>query len=189
MRRPFFIDDLFLTGIVVQQVLRQTNYPNYSNYLNDSNDYSSSDTDFSATSALPVKRRQPLQRSDSPAFAGKRPAARRPHHLAAAPSDAHPNNKSDFQVLDWSELYNYRWPQFIKALAQPDNSFNSVFFINDLDRMPNRRELVEIAWKKIKNYYLYTWCVCFIVFLCFRRRIFLRDLVAFLEEEKIGVFI
>lgn len=155
MQRPFFIDDLFLTGIVVQQVLRQTNYPNYSNYLNDSNDYSSSDTDFSAAARRSAARLFP-QRSDSPAT-GKRPAARRSHHLAATASDAPPTSyKSDFQVLDWSELYNYRWSQFIEALAQPDNSFNSVFFINDLDRMPNRRELVEIAWKKIENYYLYT---------------------------------
>lgn len=87
-----------------------------------------------------------------------RNAKRLVHHSAATPhsSSSISAGQSDFQILDWSELYNYRWPQFIKALAQPDNSFNSVFLINDLDRMPNRKELVQIAWKKIKNYYQYS---------------------------------
>ena len=123
MERPLFIDDLYLTGVVVQQVLRQTNHPGHHSACSNDSD---APNDYSPSGPLGAER------------------LARPHRLAAG---------SEFRVLDWSELYNYRWPQFIKALAQPDDSFNGVFFINDLDRMPNRAELVELAWRKIRAYY------------------------------------
>lgn len=128
MNRILFIDDLFLTGIVVQQQIRQTNY---SNYLNDSSDYSAiaaKDAYFKVkdyASLTTFERKLDYSRS---------------------------GNKDAFLIVDWSEFYNFRWQAFVRN--EGDNSFNSVFFINDLDKMPNRRELVQIAWKKMKNYYL-----------------------------------
>ena len=125
MKKILFIDDLFLTGIVIQR-LQQTNYLNYSNYLNDAND---------------LKDLNDYLKADTNV------------------------DTNTIRILDWSKFYNYRFQKFIKALTQKDNSFNSIFFINDLDKMPNRAKLVEMAWNKmIKKLLSNTLSLCFIVF-------------------------
>lgn len=126
MKKILFIDDLFLTGIVIKERIQQTNYLNYSNNSTDLEEEDYSSNDFYDSNKI-------LNKSDLKA-----------------------GNK-DFQILDWSVFYNYRWQafknEFIKTLAQKENCFNSIWFINDLDKMPNRTELVKNAWKNIKNCY------------------------------------
>lgn len=119
MKKILFIDDLFITGVIIQNIIQNDlNKINY-NLQHQQQIESKSKLDNDYYSNRSVK------------------------------------NSKKFRILNWSEFYNYSWKEFIKTLVKKDN-FNSLYFINDLDRMPNRKELVKIAWKKLKNYYQIT---------------------------------
>lgn len=115
MKKILFIDDLFLTGIVVQHL--HQNEKQQANYLNDNH--------------MNTENRKTDYKLD----------------------DRNRDDDKDLRIVNWSEFYNYSWKEFIRALAKKDKNFNSLAFINDLDKMPNRKKQIRIAWKKMENYY------------------------------------